>query len=275
MTLVRSLLARPPFRWLLKTPAAERVVATVLRATTVRESVRFAARELSGRTGAYRYRLRGSGFVAVIRHGTPDVATLDEVFYQRQYERPPTVEAGLPAAPRIVDLGANIGLFTLLAAAAWPSAELTAVEADSENAAILRRVRELNGLRWQVVEAVAATAAGTTQFASGRFSLSRVEEGPGAERVPSVDAFEYLAGADFAKIDIEGSEWELLASPRLANEGPCALVLEFHPHLAPSGDPEADAVHLLRQAGYETSKVRATALGHGVVWAWRQPSARS
>jgi FkbM family methyltransferase len=275
MTFMRSLLARPPFRWLLKTPAVERVVATLLRSSTVRESVRFASRELSGRSGAYRYRLRGSALVAVIRHRTPDVATLDEVFHQRQYELPAAIDEALPPAPKIVDLGANIGLFGLLVAAARPSAEVTAIEADAENAAVLRRVRDLNGLHWHLVEAVAATTTGTTSFASGRFSLSRVEDGPGVEQVPSVDAFEFLSGSDFAKIDIEGSEWELLTSARLAKEGPRALVLEFHPYLAPSDDPEADAVRLLRQAGYETSEVRPTATGHGVVWAWRQPSARS
>jgi FkbM family methyltransferase len=270
MGLIRLVLARPPFGRLLKISAVERVVATLLRATTVRESARFFARELSGRRRTSRYVLRETGLRAVIRHGTPDVATLDEVFYQRQYELPGVVSGRIGAKPRIVDLGANIGLFALLATAHYPSAQITAVEPDPDNAEILRAVRDLNGLDWQVVEAVAATRSGSVPFASGRFSLSRVEDGPGLPSVESVDAFAYLADADLAKIDIEGSEWQLLSSPRLAEEGPGALVLEFHPHLALGDDPAHDAIRHLEQAGYRTGEVRPTAAGHGVVWAWRE-----
>jgi FkbM family methyltransferase len=259
----------PPLRRLLKLPRVERVVATMLRATTVRESVRFVARELRGRRSASRYRLRDSGLFVVIRHGTPDLATLDEVFYQRQYEQPAFVLDRLGPSPRILDLGANIGLFGLLITASHPSAQITAVEPDPENADVLRRVRALNKLDWKVVEAVAAARSGTVSFASGHFSLSRVEDRPELPQVEAVDAFAYLADADLAKIDIEGSEWDLLASPRLSKEGPRALVLEYHPYLAPGGDPEHVVVRLLEAAGYQTGEIRPTAAGHGIVWAWR------
>lgn len=269
ITIVRRATARPRLRRLLKSPRVERIVATMLRATTVRGSVRFVARELSGRRSVNVYRLRDSGLVAVIRHGTPDVATLDEVFYQRQYQPPAVVADRLGATPRIVDLGANIGLFALFVAAETPSARVTTIEADGANANVLRRTRELNGLDWEVVEAVAATQDGSVPFAGGLFSLSRVEDRSDLPHVPAVDAFAYLADADLAKIDIEGSEWDFLASPRLAAEGPLALVLEFHPHLAPPGDPERVVVRLLEEAGYRTGELHPTAPGHGIVWAWR------
>jgi FkbM family methyltransferase len=268
MTVIRQALTLP-LRRLLKTPRIERIVATVLRATTVHGSVRFVARELSGRQVASRYRLRDSSLITLIRHGTPDVATLDEVFYQRQYQPPPHVADRLGQAPRVVDLGANIGLFALLVMAGHPSAHVTAVEADAANADVLRRTRDLNKFDWEIVEAVAATQPGTAPFAGGLFSLSRVEDGPDLPRVQAVDAFAYLADADLAKIDIEGSEWELLSSGRLSQEGPRALVLEYHPHLAPGGDPSQVAVRLLEEAGYRTGELRATAPDHGIVWAWR------
>ena len=269
MTVVRQATARPLARRVLEVPWIERIVATMLRSRTVRGSVRFVARELSGSRRVSPYRLRESGLIAVIRHGTPDVATLDEVFYQRQYEPPAVVVSRLGAAPRIVDLGANIGLFALFVAADRPSARVTVVEADAENADVLRRTRTLNGVDWEVVEAVAATQDGSVPFAGGLFSLPRVEDRPDLPRVPAVDAFAYLADADLAKVDIEGSEWEILASPRLAGEGPRALVLEFHPHLAPPGDPQSVAIRLLEEAGYRTGELRPTAPGHGIVWAWR------
>jgi FkbM family methyltransferase len=269
MTVVRRAAARPLLRRLLEGPRVERIVATMLRSTTVREPVRFVARELSGRRSVSVYRLRESGLIVVIRHGTPDVATLDEVFYQRQYQPPAVVADRLGTAPRIVDLGANIGLFALFAAAERPLARVTAVEADAANVDVLRRTRRLNGLDWEVIEAVAATHDGSVPFAGGLFSLSRVEDRPDLPHVTGVDAFTYLVDADLAKIDIEGSEWDFLASPRLAEEGPRALVLEFHPHLAPPGDPERVAVRLLEEAGYRTGELRPTAPGHGIVWAWR------
>lgn len=269
MTVLPRALELPPLRRLLKLPRVERIVATILRATTVRESVRFIARELGGWRSASRYRLRESGLFAVIRHGTPDVATLDEVFYQCQYQPPSFVADRLGTAPRVVDLGANIGLFGLFVIADHPSARVTAVEPDAANAEVLRRTRDLNGLDWEVVEAAAATQSGSVPFAAGLFSLSRVEDRPGLPHVQAVDAFTYLADADLAKIDIEGSEWALLSSPRLSQEGPRALALEYHPHLAPNGDPETIAVRLLEEAGYRTGEIRPTAAGHGIVWAWR------
>jgi FkbM family methyltransferase len=269
MAVVRRILALRPLQRLLKAPKVERVAATFLRSTAVRGRVRFVVRELSGRRRTSCYSLRESGLIAVIRHGTPDVVTLDEVFYQHQYEPPSEVSDRLGAAPQVVDLGANIGLFALFILARHSSARLTAVEADAANAKVLRRTRDLNGLDWKIVEAVAATKQGSVPFAGGRFSLSRVENRPDLPHVRAVDAFAYLADADLAKIDIEGSEWELLCSPRLSKEGPRALVLEYHSHLAPDRDSRSTAVRLLEEAGYRTGAPRSTAPGHGIVWAWR------
>ena len=233
------------------------------------ESGRFAVREAAGLRGARRYHLRGSGLIAVVRHGTPDVATLDEVFYQRQYELPEPVLARLAPEARIVDLGANIGLFGLFVQPQVKRVRLTAIEPDPANFEVLRACRDANGLGWTLVEAAAATRAGRVPFAAGRFSLSQVGGAETNRDVEAVDAFEYLSDADLAKIDIEGSEWELLTDDRLERAGPCALVLEYHPRLAPGTDPHAEARRLLAGAGYETGPERPTAEGHGVIWAWR------
>lgn len=270
MRLLRRTLAFAPLRQLLKHPRIEPIVSTFLRATSVRESARFIVRELGGRRPISAYRLRESGLYAVIRHGTPDVPTLDEVFYQRQYEPPNAIASTLGPEPRVVDLGANIGLFGLMIVGRYPSARVTAVEPDADNVAVLRRCCELNRLDWDVVAAAAGAEKGTVPFAAGRFSLSRVEPGSALPHVQAVDAFIYLADADLAKLDIEGSEWELLGSGRFEREGPRALVLEYHPHLAPDADPLETAVRLLKGAGYRTGHVRHTAPEHGVLWAWRE-----
>jgi hypothetical protein len=90
--------------------------------------------------------------------------------------------------------------------------------------------------------------------------------------VPAVDVFEHLADADLVKLDIQGSEWAILADPRLVAIPARAIVLEYHPRLAPSAAPHEDAVRLLRSAGFRTSSaVVDEHAGEGTIWAWRDP----
>jgi FkbM family methyltransferase len=267
---LRPLAGLPLLRSALTRPSVERIVATILRATTVRERARFVLRELPRRPVLGRYHLRDSGLVALVRHGTPDVATLDEVFYQREYELPVRVDAALRSLgrkPRVLDLGANIGLFGLSIAASFEGALVTAVEADPFNAEVLRRCVAENVLdvSWEVIEAAAGTSV---SFAAGRFSLSRIEEGSGHETVPMIDVMPYLSRADLAKIDIEGGEWTILGDERLAAAAPF-LVLEYHPQLCPGENPGAVAESFLTEAGYEVEPVGSKPDGFGLVWATR------
>src|SRR4051812_46826736 len=79
----------------------------------VRERGRFVARQLRPTGKVERYRVRGTDVPVLLRHGTVDVFTFDEVFHRHLYDPPPAVAAALDAAPqpRVADLGANIGLF--------------------------------------------------------------------------------------------------------------------------------------------------------------------
>jgi FkbM family methyltransferase len=269
----RAMAASNPVRRFLTRPAVERVVATALRSSTVRERIRFVLRELGGRRGLVGYRLRSSGLTAYLRHGTGDIVTLDEVFYSREYELPPNVErglAGLDRPPRVVDLGANIGLFGLSVRERFPGAELIAVEADPDNARVLRLCAATNdiGGRWQVIEGAASNRDGERRFQAGRFALSRLSDGDEGDLVRSIDVFPQLAQADLVKIDIEGGEWDLFADSRLA-EVSAALVVEYHPYLCPEDDPHGTAERLLAEAGYTTRPAARRDDGHGILWAWR------
>jgi FkbM family methyltransferase len=260
-------------RRFLTRPAVERVVATALRSSAVRERVRFVARELSGRRNLVRYRLSESGLVAYLRHGTPDVVTLDELFYSREYEFPPEVEGALAALsrpPAVVDLGANIGLFGLLVRGRFARAELIAVEPDPDNAWVLRMCVGANDRdgRWQVIEAAASNRDGERRFQAGHFALSRLSDGDDGEPVRAIDVFPHLKQADLVKIDIEGGEWDLLSDARLS-EVSAALVVEYHPYLCPEPDSDAAAERLLAAAGYTTCAATRRGDGHGILWACR------
>jgi FkbM family methyltransferase len=267
---LRRVAALPWLHRILTSRHVEPILATVLRASPVRRVDAFLARELRPPAAPARYRLRGSGATVFVRHRTPDVAALGEVFYERQYEPPEPVAkmlAGLGDRLRIVDLGANVGFFGVFAMERFPCAHLTAVEPDPANLDLLVRTMETNGWSWDVVRAAATNADGEIAFATGRFTTSRIELG--GDLVPAVDAFSLLEHADLAKIDIEGGEWAILGDPRLATVVSAAIVLEYHPYLCPEEDARAYASARLAASGYHVEATIEFDVGHGMLWAWR------
>jgi FkbM family methyltransferase len=267
----RRLAAAAPLRPILKSPRVEPAVVAFLRASPVRQRVRFLARQLRPPREPQEYRLRSNGAVVLVRHGSPDVAALGEVFYEAQYEPPEQIAealADLGRPPTVLDLGANVGYFSAFAATRFPGAQVVAIEPDAENVPLLRRTAAANGWAWEVVEAAATTADGEVPFAGGRFTYSRIEEG--GEPVRAVDVMPFLARADFAKIDIEGGEWAILGDERFASVAPVALALEHHPYLAPDEGPDAASRRLLGAAGYAILSVLDLAPGQALVWALRR-----
>jgi FkbM family methyltransferase len=245
------------------------------RARHTTSPLRFFAREaLHRRTGAV-YGLRRAPLVRVaLRHATPDPESFDQVFVQGALAEPAPVRErldGLGRPPVVLDLGANVGVSAAWFAARWPGARIVCVEPDPYNLEALRRAAGRGG--WRVVEAAAAPAAGTLEFAAGADSMSRAARG-GGTIVAAVDFFVLAEEErpDLVKIDIEGGEWGLLGDPRLASLSATAIALEFHPHLCPAPDARAEAHARLRAAGYEVSEVPHV-LGappdEGSIWAWR------
>jgi FkbM family methyltransferase len=276
LRLVRRLAGAPGFRHLARSQTLLRV-SFALRGSLVRERLGFAAAELRRRPATGVYRLRESGVAIALRHHTGDVMVLDEIFSQREYEPPPAVTAALERLPsdvRIVDLGANIGLFGAWALGRFPEATVLAVEADPANAAVHRLAIQANDAagRWRLVEAFAATTAGTVRFAAGRHATSHAaSDEDEAVDVPSIDVLPELDEAGLLKIDVEGAEWDLLADPRFPAAVPPVVVLEYHREGAPGSNPEAEADRLLRAAGLEViHAARKPQFGAGLVWAFRR-----
>jgi FkbM family methyltransferase len=273
-------------------------------ARCVQERTRFVVNELRDVPAVGDYRLRGSALRAAIRHPLLDSWVLEEVFRFRAYEPPAEVKDALSAldrAPRVLDLGGHVGLFGLYVRGLFEAAQVTSFEPDPSNVAVLRRCIELNGLedRWRVIEACAAAGEGTVEFVSS-YHLSRIGsaddpslsalhrgissafpflEGTAlvesqARRVSSYDVFPFLADADLVKMDIEGTEWEILADERFAATTAAAIVLEYHPAYLDSSDAEATVATALERAGYVIADVKRTA-DAGTVWAWRGAGATS
>jgi len=273
-------------------PRVKSYVAEGLRGRLVRESARFTLRELSvglrGRlargstrltpreprvSSTHVYRIRESGLRALITHRSPDVLTLDQAFNQHVYEPPSAICSALELGGRplrAVDLGANVGLWGLWLHGRFQVQHLTALEPDPENAAKHRNQIELNGLgdSWELVQAAATCADGPVVFTVGRATTGRIGEPgePGAVEVAGIDSFSLLDGIDLLKIDVEGAEWPMLADPRWAELEVPVVMLEYHPHGAPSENPEADARRALADAGYETWPMHGAPDRTGIVW---------
>jgi len=276
----------------------QRIRRTIGAASCVRAGPRFLLNELRDRPADRHYRLRDSGLIAQVRHPLLDMWALEEIFRFHAYRPPPRAARAIRSLgprPRVVDLGGHVGYFGLYLRGLVPGARVVSFEPDPDNVKRLRRCVAANALgeRWEVVEACAMTADGEVQFASD-FHLSRVVAGGGEgneemhdrigaafpflretallagqeRRVESLDVFPYLAEADFVKMDIEGSEWAILADPRLAGLRARVIVLEYHPVYAPVADPEAEVGRMLRAAGYEVGDAER---GHdaGLLWAWK------
>jgi FkbM family methyltransferase len=142
----------------------------------------------------------------------------------------------------VVDCGANIGWYTLLAASR--GTDVLAVEPSPANAALLRASLDRNGLadRVVVVEAAAGEAAG---FASLRFSTDNQGDhrlGGSLSRdsidVPVVTVDDLLAthfpgrAPTLMKLDTQGSEVAILRGARTAWQATAAptIVMEFWPY---------------------------------------------
>src|SRR5687768_4492341 len=100
----------------------------------VRESIRFALRELSGRRVVGVYRPRGTSIRVLARHNmrtrdwdAGDNMPLREIFRDQCYLPPPEVDAALKRLDRparIVDLGAHLGYFGAYALDRYPAAHV-------------------------------------------------------------------------------------------------------------------------------------------------------
>jgi FkbM family methyltransferase len=272
--LVQRLARSRPAQAFLQRPRPARVTSVLIQASTVRGSLRFVWRELSASGVLAQYRLRRSERLVFIRHNTADPLVLDEIFYTGHYELPDQVARvldGLGRPPVLLDLGANVGLFGIWALDRFPGAQITAFEPDPTNAAVARLCIEASGAadRWRLIEAAATDRDGHVVFLSGEFSRSRIEPDRGGMEVEAVDVFPYFEGVDFAKVDIEGGEWAILADPRFHGLSVPALALEYHPDQAPGPDPRTLALEAVRGAGYEAEVVQEFGPGQGMLWAWR------
>jgi FkbM family methyltransferase len=160
---------------------------------------------------------------------------------------------------RFLDVGANIGYFTILAHRAAPQISVDAVEPHPETVKLLRWNAWLNGVRVSVWPCALDDRAGRVAMAAPEANPGDCRvgaTGPDAFTVTAVTADEVFAGRGFdvVKIDVQGWEREVIRGMRrvLRSSPDVRLVVEFWPQaLRERGVEPYDVLEEYRATGFD------------------------
>jgi FkbM family methyltransferase len=217
------------------------------------------------------YRLR-NGFR--LEDGTGTLAgTIAVVFVRQEY-------GPLHDFKTIVDIGANMGSFTINAARLCPRARIFSYEPVEQNFGFLSRNVAINALedRVTLVQAAVAARVGEMEISldeSPLHSLVIGEKGANRQSVRCTTLEEILShhnleSVDLLKVNCEGAEYEIFETcpdeilRRIAN-----IRLEYH-NLA-IGNRNGDALaDLLRKRGYQIERFTRYKNVSGFIWASRK-----
>jgi len=197
-----------------------------------------------------------SGARFLYRPGTSDEEVLSPD-YQRGRFFPPGYRVG--AAQTIIDVGAHIGAFAVVAAQQAIDGVVYAVEPSRESFAILVANVALNGLtNVRPIRTALSGASGPAVLyhatENWAHSLTIREPGTdGGEPVLAMTLETFLAEhslshVDFLKMNAEGAEYGVLLTARRAVLGVLsAMLIECHPV---DGRPAEEIVDRLRESGF-------------------------
>lgn len=200
---------------------------STLHSTTSKEELEFSLRIKSE---VYPFRMRQS-----------DIFVLEEILLQRQYE----LCAPLKQEPVIIDAGANIGVAALWLLASHPRATLHAFEPEPENFRLLHgNIAALDRVFLQQ-QAVGASVSTLTLHVADHGALHSIKAAAGNSRtaVPveciRLDGYLDAKGidrVDLLKVDVEGSEMDLLLGLGDRLDAVQAIVGEMHETLVDEGE---------------------------------------
>lgn len=200
---------------------------------------------------------------ATLEHGPGDspVFLFFEIFANGCYRRP----LRLPPRGTIVDVGANIGAFTIDCALRYRDVRIEAYEPNPVPFRVLERNVIANGLaaRVRVYNEAVGASAGTLRLwqSHGNITATAYPSADGMTgspmAVPMIDLATVIARAGdvgVLKIDAEGAEADILEGGRAVLRRVEQIVAEYHEALNPGVLWRVEAV--LREQGFVTEVSR-------------------
>lgn len=219
------------------------------------------------------YRLR-NGYRLVDSTGTLP-GTLAQVFIRRQY-------GSVERFRVIVDIGANIGSFTIYAAQSNLHARIFCFEPEQRNFALLEQNIKINGLEGRVsaFQCAVASDAGARELTVGASTLNSFHALPGHTEHRTVNCTTlrniltslHLDTIDLLKMNCEGAEYEIVEGcseadfARLPN-----IRLEYH-ILDDSRRNGKSLARFLKSRGYRIERFTRRLNESGYIWATRPRS---
>ena len=164
----------------------------------------------------------------------------------------------------IVDVGANIGFYTLESSlAVGPTGRVISIEAAPPHAGALQKNIELNGMRnTSLIEVAVGDSVGEAKLALprgdnlGMYTLGAVNSDEvysvALRRMDDLLEKQYVDSIDLIKMDIEGSEYRALrgATKTLVTHKPALLIELNEVALRQCGSSAQAVKDLLREVGY-------------------------
>ena len=210
-----------------------------------------------------------NGLQFSVRSGTDDLAALNEAVMLNPYLRSGHIELRQDSV--VMDLGANIGDFTVMAAARCPLGRVYAVEPLSEYIPVLQTNMTLNRLsNVEIIQVALGDHEGeATLSIAGVKPTMHFDSGIKRETVrittlPQLMRDHRIERIDLLKMDCEGAEWGILPAacevlPRIRQ-----ICMEFHPSRGWTAEKLAA---FLRESGYNVWYTEAP--WNGSLWARR------
>jgi len=169
----------------------------------------------------------------------------------------------------IVDVGANVGFFSLAARAHYRTATIHAYEPNPRVLPLLRA--NTSGLDIQIFSEALGNASGSVIVEDpGASNAARTRRSPLQTEITQITletAVQRVGGTiDLLKLDCEGTEWEILA-----NAGSLGAVrnirMEYHLF---DGRSYSQILDLLSDAGFQVFHVGNQYEENGIIWAARR-----
>lgn len=176
------------------------------------------------------------------------------------------LRVNLPAPKTIVDIGANIGLFSLAARGTYSNARIHAYEPNPRAVPYLRE--NTKGLDIEIFDEAVGSTDGFVSIddqGDSNQATTQSKENGSIRQVALSTVISRIAGPiDLLKLDCEGAEWELF------NAGECwnsirHLRMEYH---LGNSHTFAEVATTLRRLGFGITRHRPNT-NFGLVWASR------